>query len=144
MTQTKHTVDTKELTSRITREPFAGSSKIYLEGSRPDIRVPFREIVLTDTLVQNGSSAPRREANPPLRLYDCSGIYTNPTQTIDITRGLKALRAAWITERGDTEALPGISSAYGQQRLQDPQLQALRMAHSPVPRRAKPGRNVSQ
>ncbi|MEY4139003.1 MAG: phosphomethylpyrimidine synthase ThiC [Pseudomonadota bacterium] len=144
MTKTSHTVDTTDLTRRITREPFAGSSKIYLEGSRPDIRVPFREITLDDTLVHNGTAEPRREANPPLRLYDCSGIYTDPAQTIDITRGLKALRAAWITERGDTEALPGISSAYGQQRLQDPQLRALRMAHSPVPRRAKPGRNVSQ
>ncbi len=144
MTKTSLTVDTTNLTSRITREPFAGSSKIYLEGSRPDIRVPFREVALDDTLIQNGPAELRREANPPLRLYDCSGIYTDPTQTVDITRGLKALRAAWIAERGDTEALPGISSAYGQQRLQDPQLQALRMAHSPVPRRAKPGRNVSQ
>ncbi|MEY4736500.1 MAG: phosphomethylpyrimidine synthase ThiC [Pseudomonadota bacterium] len=144
MTQTSQTVDATGLTARITREPFPGSSKIYLEGSRPDIRVPFREVALNDTLVQNGAAEPRREANPPLRLYDCSGIYTDKAESIDITHGLKLLRDGWIAERDDTEALPGISSAYGQQRLNDPKLQALRMAHSPVPRRAKSGANVTQ
>ena len=144
MTKPSSAVNATELSRRITRTPFSGSAKIYLEGSRPDIRVPFREVSLTDTLVQNGSGEPRREANPALRLYDPSGVYTDPAASIDITRGLTPLRAAWIAERADTEALSGISSAYGQQRLQDPQLQALRMAHSPLPRRAKRGANVSQ
>ncbi len=144
MAKTRLTVDTNDLTSRITRAPFPGSAKIYLEGSRPDIRVPFREVTLTDTLVHEGASEPRREANPPLRLYDASGVYTDPAQPIDITRGLAPLRGAWINERGDTEALPGISSAYGRERLNDPALSALRMAHAPVPRRAKAGANVSQ
>jgi phosphomethylpyrimidine synthase len=144
LTKSSHAVDATDLTRRITREPFAGSSKIYLEGSRPDIRVPFRQVALSDTLVQNGTDEPRNEVNPALRLYDCSGIYTDPAQTIDITRGLKPLRDAWIAERQDTQALPGISSAYGRKRLHDPQLQALRMAQSPIPRRAKVGANVSQ
>lgn len=79
-----------------------------------------------------------------IRLYDPSGVYTDAKEPIDITRGLKALRAAWITEREDTEQLPGISSAYGQQRLNDPQLQALRIARAHLPRRARAGGNVSQ
>ena len=148
MAKTRPFVDTDDLTSRITRTPFAGSGKIYLDGAdqgyRPDIRVPFREVTLTDTMIQEGSGEPRREANPPLRLYDPSGVYTDPLAAIDITRGLSPLRGAWIAERLDTEALPGISSAYGRERLNDPALAALRMAHAPVPRRARFGANVSQ
>jgi phosphomethylpyrimidine synthase len=143
MAKTSLTVDTVSLTSRITRAPFPGSRKIYIEGSRPDIRVPFREVSLTDTLVAEGTLT-RREANPPLRLFDASGVYTDPTVSIDVTRGLQPLRGAWINERQDTEALDGISSAYGRERLNDPALNALRMAKAPVPRRAKPGMNVSQ
>ena len=143
MAKSNFSVDAADLTSRITRTPFPGSHKIYIEGSRPDIRVPFREVMLTDTLVAEGSQT-RREANPPLRLFDSSGVYTDPAVSIDITRGLAALRAAWIDERGDTDALPGITSAYGRERLNDPALSALRMNHTPVPRRAKAGANVSQ
>ncbi len=143
MAKTSLTVDTADLTSRITRTPFPGSRKIYIEGSRPDIRVPFREVSLTDTLVAEGN-ATRREPNPPIRLFDASGVYTDPDVAIDVTRGLQALRGAWIHERQDTEALGGISSAYGRERLNNPALNALRMAKAPVPRRAKPGMNVSQ
>ena len=143
MAKTSLTVDTDDLASRITRTPFPGSAKIYIEGSRPDIRVPFREVTLTDTLVSEGAET-RREANPPLRLFDVSGVYTDPDVAIDVTRGLQPLRGAWINERQDTEALDGISSAYGRERLNDPALDALRMAKAPVPRRAKPGMNVSQ
>ena len=143
MAKTRLTVDTNDLTKRNTRTPFPGSAKIYIEGSRPDIRVPFREVTLTDTLVAEGNET-RREANPPLRLFDSSGVYTDPTASIDITRGLPPLRGAWINERLDTEALPGISSAYGRERLNDPTLTDLRMAHAPIPRRAKAGANVSQ
>jgi phosphomethylpyrimidine synthase len=143
MAKTSLSVDAADLTRRITRTPFPGSRKIYIEGSRPDIRVPFREVTLTDTLIAEGAET-RREANPPLRLFDSSGVYTDPQAPIDITRGLSPLRGAWINERGDTEVLPGISSAYGRERLNDPLLSALRMTHSPVPRRAKSGVNVSQ
>ncbi|MCJ7799774.1 MAG: phosphomethylpyrimidine synthase ThiC, partial [Polaromonas sp.] len=143
MAKTPLAVDAADLTRRITRTPFPGSRKIYIEGSRPDIRVPFREVLLSDTLVAEGS-ATRREANPPLRLFDSSGVYTDPSASIDITRGLAPLRATWINERQDTEALPGISSAYGRERLNDLSLAALRMAHAPVPRRARAGANVSQ
>jgi phosphomethylpyrimidine synthase len=93
LTKLSSAVNASELTSRITRTPFPGSSRVYLQGSRPDIRVPFREVALTDTLVQNGTGEPRREANPAIRLYDPSDIYTDPAESIDITRGLTALRA---------------------------------------------------
>jgi len=137
-------VNTDDLSRRITRNAFPGSSKVYLPGSRPDVRVPFRQIELSDTLVHEGAGEPRREANPPLRVYDASGPYTDPAVAIDITRGLPGLRSAWIDERGDTEPLPGLSSAFGRERLNDPKLAALRMAAAPVPRRAKAGANVSQ
>ncbi len=143
MAKTSLVVDTEELASRITRTPFPGSRKIYIQGSRPDIRVPFREVSLTDTLVAEGKEN-RREANPPLRLFDTSGVYTDPDVSIDVTHGLQPLRGAWISERQDTEALSSISSDYGRERLKDPSLSALRMAHAPVPRRAKAGTNVSQ
>jgi phosphomethylpyrimidine synthase len=142
MAKTLH-VDTDDLSRRITRAPFPGSRKLYLPGSRPDVQVPFREITLSDTRVQDGAGE-RTEPNPPLRVYDASGPYTDPQASIDITRGLSPLRGAWIADRADTEVLPGISSAYGRDRLADPALAALRMAHTPSPRRARPGRNVSQ
>ncbi len=134
-------VDADALSRRITRTPFPGSHKLYLEGSRPDLRVPFREVTLTDTQINDGPAEP----NPPLRLYDASGPYTDPLASIDITRGLPALRCGWVSERGDSEALHGgISSAYGRERLADANLRPLRMAHAPAPRRARAGCNVSQ
>ena len=143
---TAPTVDSTELTQRITRTPFPGSAKIYRVGSRTDIRVPFREISLTPTRIHAGvgTQAPVTEANPPLRWYDASGIYSDPAEPIDVTRGLAPLRADWIAERGDCEVLPAMSSAYGRRRLADPALQALRMAHAPAIRRARAGANVSQ
>ena len=137
-------VDTEALSKRITRTPFPGSRKVYLEGSRPDVRVPFREIALGDTLVAEAGGASRREPNPALRVYDAAGPYADPTVEIDVTRGLPPLRAAWIADRADSEILQGISSAYGRDRLVDPALAALRMAHTTHPRRARAQANVSQ
>ncbi len=144
MAKTRSHVDTADLSRRITRSPFPGSRKHYVEGERAGVRVPFREIQLSDTRVHEGPGEVRLEPNPPLRVYDASGPYTDPAAVIDITRGLPPLRAGWIGERGDCEALPAISSAYGRERLRDPALSALRMAHSPQPWRARSGANVSQ
>ena len=146
MTSKPLAVDSNQITRGITRTPFPGSTKIYLTGSRPDIRVPFREVALCDTLRQTDSTQaqPERVPNPPLRLPDASGVYTDPAVAIDVTRGLPPLRSGWIAERQDTEALPGLSSRYGQQRLAEPTLGALRLAHQPSPRRAKAGANVTQ
>ena len=79
-----------------TKLPFANSRKVYVQGSRPDIQVPFREISLSDTPSQFGA-----EKNPPVVVYDTSGPYTDPNVSIDIRNGLPALRAGWIMERGD-------------------------------------------
>ncbi len=119
--------------------PLPASRKIHVEGSRPDIRVPMREISQSDTAASFGA-----EKNPSLTVYDTSGPYTDPAAAIDIRKGLAPLRAAWIAERGDTEALPGPSSAFGVARLADPELQGLRFDLHRMPRRAKAGANVSQ
>lgn len=125
-------------------QPFTRSRKIYVQGSRPDIRVPMREISLdvtpTDFSTGNGTG----EINPPVTVYDTSGPYTDPTVTIDVRKGLADVRSAWIDGRGDTERLSGLSSQFGQQRLSDEELTKLRFAHVRNPRRAKPGANVSQ
>src|ERR1700750_1183026 len=83
-------------------EPLPASRRIYVEGSRPDIRVPMREIAQSDTPVSFGA-----EKNPPLTVYDTSGPYTDPAASIDVRRGLPALRARWIAERDDTVELTG-------------------------------------
>ncbi len=118
---------------------FPGSRKIYVEGSRPDIRVPMREITLSDTHVGDGV-----EKNPPVTVYDTSGPYTDPDCDIDIRKGLPPLREAWIEERSDTELLDGLSSEYGRRRETDDKLDSLRFEHRRTPRKAKSGANVTQ
>ncbi|MGQ0442676.1 MAG: phosphomethylpyrimidine synthase ThiC [Methylophilaceae bacterium] len=122
-----------------TTKPFAKSRKIYVQGSRPGIQVPFREISLSDTPSQFGA-----EKNPPVVVYDTSGPYTDPNISIDIRNGLPALRAKWIEERNDTEQLDGPSSEFGHQRKTDPELAEMRFNLLRLPRRAKVGMNVSQ
>ncbi|MBO9536904.1 phosphomethylpyrimidine synthase ThiC [Herbaspirillum sp.] len=120
-------------------QPLPNSRKIYVTGSRPDIRVPMREISQADTPAMFGS-----EKNPPIYVYDTSGPYTDPDVKIDIRAGLDTPRLPWILERNDTEELPGPTSEYGQQRLNDPALAELRFNLHRKPRRAKAGGNVSQ
>lgn len=112
------------------------SRKVYIEGSRPDIQVPMREIILDPTPVQ-GVSESEWAQNPPFYVYDTSGVYTDPDVEIDLTRGLPKLREGWIAERGDTEQLHGLSSTYGQARARDISTANLRFAHIDKPRRAK-------
>ncbi|MGA4638472.1 phosphomethylpyrimidine synthase ThiC [Stutzerimonas stutzeri] len=120
-------------------QPFPRSQKIYVQGSRPDIRVPMREISLDVTPTDFGG-----EINAPVTVYDTSGPYTDPNVTIDVRKGLADVRRAWIEDRGDTEKLPGLTSEFGQRRLNDAELSAMRFAHVRNPRRAKAGHNVSQ
>ena len=119
--------------------PLPNSRKVYIEGSRPDIRVPMREIGQSPTPASFGG-----EPNPPLYVYDTSGAYTDANARIDLARGLSPLRAGWIQERGDTEALPGLSSEFGRQREHDARLDAVRFGNRPLPRRALAGTNVTQ
>ncbi|MFM4704039.1 phosphomethylpyrimidine synthase ThiC [Aeromonas bivalvium] len=120
------------------------SRRIFIEGSRPDIRVPLREIQLADTLVGGSKEAPQFEANEPVPVYDTSGAYGDECAEIDVRRGLPRLREAWVLERGDTEPLPGLSSTFTQERLADEGLDHLRFEHLPKPLRARPGRRVTQ
>src|SRR5438270_6064792 len=107
------------------------SRKMYLTGSRPDLRVPMRAIALSG-------------GNPPLRLYDTSGPYTDPEAAIDLKRGLPPLGLAWILGRGDVEELPGSTSAYRKTREEDPALGGVRFASVRHPLRARAGRRVTQ
>ena len=120
-------------------QPFPRSRKIYAQGSRPDLRVPMREISCSDT-----PSSLSPEKNPPLTVYDTSGPYTDPATPVDIHAGLAALREGWIRERDDTERLDAPSSAYGRGRLQDQRLDGLRFACRRPPRRARNGGNATQ
>ena len=119
--------------------PLPASRKVYVEGSRPDIRVPFREITLSPT-----KTSTIDEENPPLLVYDTSGPYTDPDAQIDLRRGLPELRRAWIDAREDTEFLSGPTSEYGNRRANDPTLAQLRFDLTRTPRRAKAGKNVTQ
>ena len=115
------------------------SRKVYIQGSTPDIQVPMREISLTDTPTGLGG-----EKNPPVLVYDTSGVYTDPSVQIDLTKGLPDVRGQWIDARGDVEFLAGLSSEYGQARARDISTADLRFAHIQQPRRAKSGHNVTQ
>ena len=121
------------------QQHYPKSCKIYVEGSRADLKVPMREISLTATQTEFGI-----EENPPIRVYDTSGIYSDTDYTIDLRAGLPAIRQPWIEERQDTELLAGASSTYGQARQQDVKTAHLRFEHIRQPRRAQPGRNVTQ
>ena len=120
-------------------QPFTGSKKMYVQGSRADIRVPMREITLADTPTDFGG-----EKNPPVRVYDTSGPYTDPKVIIDLRKGLDDVRTTWIEERNDTEVLEDSHSEFTNARLNDPKLAALRFNLTRKPRRAKAGMNVSQ
>ncbi|MFM5333249.1 phosphomethylpyrimidine synthase ThiC [Aeromonas veronii] len=120
------------------------SRRIFIEGSRADIRVPLREIQLADTFVGGTKENPRFEPNEPVPVYDTSGRYGEEGVAIDVRRGLPRLRENWVLERDDTDELPGLSSTFTQERLADEGLDHLRFEHLPKPRRAKLGRRVTQ
>jgi len=122
----------------LTREPFPASRKTYLVGSRPDLRVPVREVSLT-----NGET---------VALYDTSGPYTDPSAKIDVRSGLPALRAAWIEARGDSETYAGrtreaLDDGVRHEAREAERIEALRAdaaALQRTPRRARAGGNVTQ
>lgn len=120
-------------------QSFANSKKVYIQGSTSDIQVPFREISISDTPSEFGA-----EKNAPVLVYDTSGPYTDPEYKIDIKAGLPPLRSKWIDARKDTEILDGPSSDFGKKRKNDPELAKMRFNLLRKPRKAKPGKNVSQ
>jgi len=121
------------------QQPLPNSRKVYIEGSRPDIRVPMREISLSPTQSNAGE-----EVNAPILVYDTSGPYTDPDVELDLKKGVPDVRGAWIDERDDTAFLSGLSSRYGNERRDDDSLDHLRFEHLKQPRKARAGKNVSQ
>jgi phosphomethylpyrimidine synthase len=120
---------------RITVQPLPGSTKIHLQGSRPDLRVPMREIALS-----KGDDGRRRT----FPVYDTSGPYTDPEASVDVHRGLATPRLEWVRERGDTEQLPNYSSLFSRRRMRDSALEPFRFPRARVPRRARRGCAVTQ
>ena len=79
------------------------SRKVYVEGAQRGVRVPFREITQNATKNFDG----RVEENPPVRVYDTSGVWGDPSVRADVREGLAALRREWIVGRGDVEEYTG-------------------------------------
>ncbi len=129
---------TAELSESVTR-PIPGSRKIHVAGARADIRVPMREIALADTPSMFGA-----EKNAPFAVYDTSGPYTDPDYRVDLSAGLPALRARWIAERGDSEALRDFTSPFTRRHAVARELDDVRFPNIPKPHRAKSGANISQ
>lgn len=124
----------------ITTGAIYGSEKIYIEGSRKDIRVPMRRIKLSNTVNEDGSV----EINAPITVYDTSGVYTDPNHKVDIYKGLPKIREKWIEERNDTVVLEKLSSEYGNKRYADKKLDHLRFEHVNTAPRVAKSKSVSQ
>lgn len=137
-------LEAKSFIDSLSAQTYPNSEKVYVEGSRPDIRVGMREIHLSPTFVGGSKDNPQYEANESIRVYDTSGPYTDPQSAIDIYQGLAPVRKAWIDERADTEFLDAVSSDYAQTRLSDETLDDLRFGALPRIRRAKPHQCVTQ
>jgi phosphomethylpyrimidine synthase len=129
---------TARLSEEVTKA-FPNSRKVYLQGSRQDLKVGIREIDQAETSASFGA-----EKNPPIPVYDTSGPFTDPDVEIDLLKGIPEVRTVWIEERNDTKMLDAPTSEFGQQRQNDPSLAHLRFEHIRTPRRAKAGKNVSQ
>jgi phosphomethylpyrimidine synthase len=121
-------------------KPFPASTKVFVEGNQRGVRVPLRRVDLQPTRGFDGAL----ESNGSVMVYDTSGPYTDPAVALDVTQGLAPLREDWILGRGDTESLDHASSYYRQLRERDPELRDIRFQAQRKPRRALPGRNVSQ
>ena len=128
----------------VTRAPFPNSKKIYVEGSDPAIRVPMREVSLSDTVEHGPGGEQRTRTNPPVALYDTSGPYTDTEAPIDLRGGLAPVRAGWIEGRKDTEVLGAGNSSYAREEAAGDESNAARFPASRPPRRAISGRRVTQ
>ena len=121
--------------SILTTNPLPASRKVYIEGTDLGIRVPMREISLTDT---------SQEGSDTLLVYDTSGPYTDIEARINIHQGLPPVRSSWILKRGDVEELPKLSSRFGREKAMDTETNGKHFSNLRKPLRAKPGRNVTQ
>ena len=121
---------------------FPNSRKIHVTGSRPDVRVPMREIELSASRARDGA-----EPNAPIHVYDTSGAHTGSEQPIDIRQGLPALRLGWIREREDVAEYEGrlVQPRDDGLKADDPRANmAVFPAPARWPLRARAGQNVTQ
>ena len=117
----------------VTTGPLPASERIYVKGANGRVRVPFREIALHETANE-----------PPVRVYDTSGPYTDPAVDIDIDRGLERLRTSWIEERGDVETYDGRSVTPADNGFADGDRLVPEFPAKNRPLRAKDGKAVTQ
>ncbi|SVB18559.1 uncharacterized protein METZ01_LOCUS171413 [marine metagenome] len=120
-------------------QQFAASKKIYITGSREDLKVPMREIRQTSSKGETGDYE-----NPEIWVYDTSGPYTDPEIEINLSLGLKPNRLQWIKERGDTVEFQKRSSSFAKQQIESEDLAKLTFPNLPKARKAKEGKNVTQ
>ena len=145
-------MQTKENKIASSHADFSKTRRVYVQGTRPDIRVPMREIPLSPTPSSNGAMIP----NEPVRVYDTSGPWGDPEFNGDYRRGLPLLRRKWILERGDVETCQGrtvcpeddgyLSATHAQRATQ--RNRKNRLIHFDTGKRtilrAKPGRIATQ
>ena len=125
-------------------QSYPNSQKVYVEGDLPGVRVGMREIALSDSLVGGDKDNPVFEPNDPVRVYDTSGVFSDPESDINVRKGLPRLKEQWTVARCDTETLDSLTSRFSQERMADEGLDHLRFEVLPKPRRALEGRNVTQ
>jgi phosphomethylpyrimidine synthase len=135
--------DTVPNQSTIHSEFYPNSKKIFVQGKLHDIKVAMREVAVGPTKTKS-FGLEEILPNPSVTIYDTSGAYSDPSVTIDITKGLPRLREEWIKGRGDVDELDNFTAGYSNERLEDTKLDALRFEHIRKPYRAKAGANVSQ
>ena len=145
MNQSTLSLNTEENNIEVNSNKILKSRRIYVQGSRKDIQVPFKEVRQENT---NGIS--ESEKNPAITIYDTSGpfgdesISNDPDSRVDIKKGIVSLRSPWIDERKDTEQLSGPSSIFGKERIKNSKVVDLKFPLHKNPRRAKNGNNVTQ
>jgi len=125
----------------VTRGPFPNSRKIYVQGSKPSIRVPMREVEQRPT---RSESAGAEFPNPPITLYDTSGPYTDPDAQLDLRKGLPPIRRDWILEREDTCPVRQVSSSPDGSPVSAAEADANPVSRAVPPLRAREGRRVTQ
>ena len=134
----------QQFINELAGEAYPNSTRHYECGSRDDIRVAMRLIHQHDSLVGGTEDNPILEPNPPIPVYDTSGPYGDPSENIDVHKGLSPLRQKWIEERNDTLELKGVSSNFAKERENDIFTEDFRFIRSRKPLKAKAGKNVTQ
>ncbi len=131
------------IVTSVTREPLSGSKKIYVSNEANTFKVAMRQIELTPTLLRGQGDTAEYEENAPVRVYDTSGPYTDPSIEIDLNKGLPPFRKEWIEARDDTVQLENFTSDFTRERLEG-DLDIEPFQNKPKPRVAVDGANVSQ